>query len=212
MNHPANCGTVLWLIRHPEPDEAVRGTCYGSLDVPLSPHGIEHAQSIARWLASHRLDAVYTSPSKRCIDTARCIAVNRSCGVEPADGLRELDFGEFEGRRYDEIAELHPDLYRDWMEDPTRVQFPGGENFQEMATRVIAAAHALVSRHSGQQILFVSHGGPNRIILAEVLGVPSNNLFRIAQRYGAINCIRYNGNLPAVELMNVVIPDWFCCK
>ena len=202
MSDLHNCETVLWLIRHPEPDEAVRGICYGSLDVPLSPHGIEQAQSIARWLSRHRLDAIYTSPSQRCVETARCIAAGRSCPVEPADALRELDFGDFEGRPYNEIAELHPVLYREWMEHPTEVHFSGGENFKQMADRVIATTRELVSRHSGQHLAFVSHGGAIRIILADALGVPPNNIFRIAQRYGAINCIRYTGSLPLVELLN----------
>lgn len=148
MSDPDNCETVLWLIRHPEPDEAVRGICYGSLDVPLSRRGIERAQSIARLLSSHHLDAIYTSPSKRCVETARCIGAGRSCAVEPADGLRELDFGDFEGRSYNDIAELHPDRYREWMESPTEVQFPGGENFSQMADRVIGAKRELISLHS----------------------------------------------------------------
>jgi alpha-ribazole phosphatase len=202
MSGPDNCETVLWLIRHPEPDEAARGICYGALDVSLSPRGIEQAQSIARWLSCHRLDAIYTSPSKRCVETARCIAANRSCTVGVADALRELDFGDFEGRPYDEIAESHPDLYRKWMEHPTEVDFPGGENFKQMADRVIAATCELVSRHSGQHLAFVSHGGAVRIILADALGMPKNNIFRVAQRYGAINCIRYTGSLSLVELLN----------
>jgi alpha-ribazole phosphatase len=202
MSGPDNCETVLWLIRHSEPDEAVRGICYGALDVPLSLRGIEQAQSIARWLSGHRLDAIYTSPSKRCVDTARCIAANRSCTVGVADELRELDFGEFEGRPYDEIAESHPDLYRKWMEHPTEVDFPGGENFKQMADRVIPTTRELVSRHSGQHLALVSHGGAIRIILADALGMPENNVFRVAQRYGAINCIRYSGSLPLVELLN----------
>src|SRR5262249_47375953 len=124
MRHPANCETVLWLVRHPEPDEAVRGVCYGSFDVVLSPRGIEQAQSIARRLSSQRFDAIYTSPRKRCVETARNIAGGRSCAVELVDSLRELNFGDFEGRPYDEIAECYPDLYREWMEHPTEVQFP----------------------------------------------------------------------------------------
>ena len=202
MSDPDNSETVLWLIRHPEPDEAVRGICYGSLDVPLSPQAIEQAQSIARWLSRHRLDAIYTSPSQRCVETARCIAAGRSCPVEPADALRELDFGDFEGRPYNEIAELHPVLYREWMEHPTEVHFSGGENFKQMADRVIATTRELVSRHSGQHLAFVSHGGAIRIILADVLRMRPENIFRIGQSYGAVNRIRYCSDAGIVELMN----------
>jgi alpha-ribazole phosphatase len=202
MSDPAHSETVLWLVRHPEPDDAVRGICYGSLDVPLSPRGIEQAQSIAAWLSSHHLDAIYTSPRQRCVETARYIAAGRPCPIEPAYALRELDFGDFEGRPYDEIAQLYPDLYREWMEHPTEVHFPGGENFKQVVDRVITVTRELVSLHPGQHLAFVTHGGAIRIIVADALGVPPNHIFRIAQRYGAINCIRHNGTSPVIELLN----------
>jgi alpha-ribazole phosphatase len=202
MSDPNNCETVLWLIRHPEPDEAMREICYGSLDVPLSTRGIEQAQSIARWLSSHHLDAIYTSPSGLCVETARFIAAGRSCPIEPAAALRELDFGDFEGRPYNEIAELHPDLYREWMEHPTEVHFPGGENFHQMADRVMAVTREVVSRHSGQHLAFVTHSGVIRIILGDALDMAPRNIFRIAQRYGGINRVRYTGRDALVDFVN----------
>jgi alpha-ribazole phosphatase len=202
MSHPASGDTVLWLVRHPEPDEAVRGICYGSLDVALSQRGIAQAQSIARRLSSQHLDAIYTSPRQRCVETARYIAAGRSCAVESVDALRELNFGDFEGHSYDEIARCYPDIYREWMEHPTEVHFPGGENFRTMADRVIDVTRELLARHSGGHILFVTHGGAIRIVLANVLVVQPKNIFRIAQSYGAVNRIRYSENTAAVELMN----------
>jgi alpha-ribazole phosphatase len=202
MSHPANCETVVWLIRHAEPDEIVSGACYGSLDIPLSPHGIEQAQSIARCLSSQHLDVIYTSPSQRCVETARRIAAGRSCTVALVDALRELNFGDFEGRKYDEIAKFYPGLYCEWMEHPTEVHFPGGENFRTMADRVIAMTRELLVRHPNQRIAFVSHGGAIRIILADVLGMQPDSIFRIGQSYGALNRIRYTSNAAIVELMN----------
>jgi alpha-ribazole phosphatase len=190
------------LVRHPEPDEAVRGICYGSLDVALSQRGIEQAQSIARRLSSQRLDAIYTSPRQRCVETARYLAAGRSCEVEPVDALRELNFGDFEGRSYNELAECYPGLYGEWMEHPTEVHFPGGENFRTMADRVIDGARELLARHPGRHILFVSHGGAIRIILADVLRMRPENIFRIGQSYGAVNRIRYCSDAAIVELMN----------
>ena len=202
MSHPTNCETVLWLVRHPEPEEAVRGICYGSLDIALSQCGIEQAQSIARRLSSHHLDAIYTSPRQRCVETARYIAAGRSCAVEPVDALRELNFGDFEGRSYNELAECYPSLYGEWMEHPTEVHFPGGENFRTMADRVIDVTRELLARHPNQQIAFVTHGGAIRVILADVLGMQPDSIFRIGQSYGALNRIRYTGNTAIVELMN----------
>jgi alpha-ribazole phosphatase len=204
---PNHAETILWLIRHPEPTESAKGRCYGSLDVALPPEGIRHAHSLATALASERFAAIYTSPRQRCMETTRIIATGRSCPLEIVDALRELDFGIFEGRSYDEIAALDPDCYRQWMENPTEVQFPGGESFSQISDRVIGATRDLLARHQGDSIIFVTHGGPIRIILADALGMPSSNIFRIGQRYGAINRIRYPAGIPIVELMNTDNPD-----
>ena len=200
---PSRRETDLWLIRHPEPEQSAQGVCYGSLDVRLSPEGMQQSGAIAQALASHVFDAIYSSPSMRCTEVAARIAVGRPCEVQPVTDLRELDFGAFEGRSYDEIAALYPDLYRDWMERPTETQFPGGETFSQMCERVLGATRTLLARHEGQNIVFVTHGGAIRIILAEALGLPMANIFRIGQRYGAINCIRYSNCGAVVELMNL---------
>jgi alpha-ribazole phosphatase len=88
------------------------------------------------------------------------------------------------------------------VDGPTETQFPGGESFREMHARVIAATRDLRSRHAGQSIALVTHGGVIRIILADALGMEAANLFRIGQRYGAINAVRYFGETPIVELVN----------
>ena len=202
MNDSGNPETVLWLLRHPEPEPAAHGRCYGSLDVTLSPEGILHANVIANALASRPIEAIYTSPLQRCRQAAEILAASRSCPVESLDAFRELDFGEWEGRRYEEIAALYPDLFRQWMTRPTDTKFPGGECFREMYARVITATRNLRSRHAGQSIALVIHGGVIRIILADALGMEPPNIFRLGQRYGAINLIRYFGEIPIVELMN----------
>jgi alpha-ribazole phosphatase len=202
MTDAANRETVLWLLRHPEPEASARGRCYGSLDVALSPDGIRQARSVADRLAQEIFTAIYTSPRQRCTQAAQILAAGRTCPVETMAALRELDFGEFEGRTYDEIAATYPDLYQQWMERPTETQFPGGESFLDMRTRVIAATRELRSRHTGQSIALVTHGGVIRIILADSLGVDTANIFRIGQRHGAINAIRYFDQTPMVDLVN----------
>lgn len=194
--------TDLWLIRHPEPEESSEGRCYGSRDWRLSEAGVQQAHAVAARLAGEPLAAIYSSPRRRCVEAASLIAEGRGCRVETLDDLRELDFGEFEGRRYEEIAAVYPSIYRDWMEKPTEVQFPGGESFRNMRQRVLAAAIQLRGRHDGKAIALVTHGGVNRIILADALGMPPASIFRLAQRYGSTNLIRYFGETPLVEIMN----------
>lgn len=199
---PRPVETIFWLIRHPEPEASAKGRCYGSLDVDLSAAGIGQAHQIAKALASEPLAAIYTSPRRRCTEAARILAAGRNCTVETLDTLRELDFGEFEGCSYDEIAAQHPEFYREWMERPTAVRFPGGENFADMRARVDDALRELRQRHPGDSVGLVTHGGTIRILLAGALGMEPANIFRLGQRYGAINRLRYLADSPVVDLVN----------
>lgn len=194
--------TTLWLIRHPQPESGAEGRCYGSLDWRLSERGLLQAQSIAGRLRGEPLAAIYTSPRLRCLQAAEALAAGRTCPLETLDALRELDFGDFEGRRYEEIERSHPEIYREWMEHPTEVQFPGGECFRTMRQRVLDAAADLRARHAADTIALITHGGAVRIILAEALGIPPRHLFRLAQRHGAMNLLRYIEDVPLVELVN----------
>jgi broad specificity phosphatase PhoE len=186
----------LILVRHAEPEEDARGRCYGSLDVGLSPAGREHALALAPRLARLGYDAVYSSPRARARETAEAC----SSGVVIDDGLRELDFGELEGRTYDEIAASEPDLYRAWMETPTRVTFPGGESYADLKERAVASLGRITREHAAA--LVVTHGGVIRAGLAEWLSLPDEAIFRIDQRYGGVTIVDWLDGVPLVRLVN----------
>ncbi len=123
--------------------------------------------------------------------------------VEVIPDLREIDFGDFEGLAYDEIAARYPDLYRQWMETPTEVRFPNGEIFSEMRVRVLRAFDAIRRERAGQTAVIVSHAGVNRILIAWALEMPDSCLFRLGQDYAAMNLLTFIGELPSVQLLNV---------
>jgi len=180
----------------------VRGRCYGSLDIGLSLEGGHQIGAVAEMLSREPFAAIYTSPRLRCTQSAEILAVVHRCPVGTVEALSEIDFGEFEGCAYEEIETRYPDLYREWMEHPTEIQFPGGESLDAMWTRVTEAASDLRTRHSGQSIALVTHGGVIRILIAETLAVPRSHIFRIAQRYAAVNLISYFDHSSVVELLN----------
>jgi alpha-ribazole phosphatase/probable phosphoglycerate mutase len=91
--------TRLLLIRHAQPDEEASGRCYGKLDIGLSAPGQRRAQLLARTLDRIPLAAVYSSPSTRALKTAAPIAAAHQLMPSVDDALREIDFGELEGRR-----------------------------------------------------------------------------------------------------------------
>lgn len=192
----------LVLVRHAEPEEDARGRCYGSLDVGLSDAGRRSAAALAGRLAGLAFDAVWSSPRLRALDTARPVAEARRLSVACEDDLRELDFGDLEGKTYDEIAASEPVLYRAWMENPTTVTFPGGEGFADLKRRAVAACGRIRRRH--ESAVVVTHGGVVRAALAEWLGMPDAAIFRLDQRYCGVTIVDWVEDVPAVRLVNGV--------
>ena len=170
----------------------MRGRCYGSLDVGLSDAGRAHARELADGVPA---GIVWTSPRLRARETAAALASSPLVD----DGLRELDFGDFEGRTFDEIAASEPELYRTWMETPTRMRFPGGESYADLKTRALRSLERIWSE--GDAVV-VTHGGVIRAGLAAWLGIPDEWIFRIDLRYGGITIVDLVEGSPIVRMVN----------
>jgi alpha-ribazole phosphatase len=197
--------TALLLIRHTEPSALANGLCYGVLDVPLSDEGVIQAQRIGDHLRDTRLDAVYTSPLSRAAATASAVSESHGLTPDPRADLSEIDFGAFEGRTFDELAAADPDVYGRWMREPSRVRFPGGESFADLRGRVSREIARIRRAHRGGSVAVVTHGGPIRAVLAEVLGLDGGRAFRIGQSWGGMSSVEWVGDDPFVRYVNVVV-------
>jgi broad specificity phosphatase PhoE len=124
----------LFLVRHAEP--ALTGVLLGQCDPPLSETGRAHAASL---LHDVEFAIVYTSPLRRALETARRIA--RSARIEIIDDLREIGFGEWDGRKWAEIEVSSPSLAARKLEDWRGITPPGGEPWPEFEARVNRAFH-----------------------------------------------------------------------
>lgn len=197
--------TRLLLVRHEETDESMRGRCYGHLDVPLSAAGRQRAEELGTVLSQLPLTAVHSSPLSRSLGTAAAIAAPQGLDVLAEERLREIDFGELEGLTYDEVRAARPELYRAWMETPTRVRFPGGEAFTDLQRRVLAAAAEIRSRYDGEAVAIVAHGGVVRVVLADALGLADEAIFRLGQSHGGVSVVDWLEEAPVVRLVNAVL-------
>jgi alpha-ribazole phosphatase len=190
--------TRLLLIRHGEPHADSRGRCYGTLDYGLSDLGRRQSAELARRLAGVALAGVVSSPRTRAQETARALGpITRT-----DERLRELDFGDLEGRRYEEIEHELPDLYRRWMAEPTRVRFPGGEGLEDLRRRTAEAVAEVVARSPGGTIAVVTHAGVVRATLADALGLPSERIFTVDVGYCRVSVVDWFNGTPVVRMVN----------
>jgi broad specificity phosphatase PhoE len=152
--------TTILLARHGETDWNRDFRFQGHADPPLNEVGRAQAKELSAALAAEDLAAVYSSPSKRALETAEVVAAAH--GLEPVEiaALREVDVGSWQGLTRAEIEERFPRQYARWLDGGQG--WEDGETYEQMGRRVVAALLELAAAHDGERILAVTHGGPIR--------------------------------------------------
>lgn len=195
--------TRLVLVRHAEPDGAALGRVCGARTNPsLGPEGRAHADRLAAAVAADALAAVYASPLTRAVETARPLARAHSLEPTVVDDLRELDFGEVDGLRFEEVETGHPTLVRAWTDAPETVRFPGGESLADLRARVLPEIAGIRARHACEAVAVVAHAGVVRVVLADALGLTDGALFRLDQAHGGVSVVDWLGDAPVVRVVN----------
>ena len=151
--------TTILLVRHGETDWNLQRRVQGHSDTPLNDNGRAQALALADTLDDVELDAVYASDLARAFETARIVAERRGLPVTSVPGLRERNFGTWEGLTDTEIFERYPAAKNGSWGD--------AETQDEMRERVLAALHEIAAVHPGGRVLVVTHGGPVRRLLVE---------------------------------------------
>jgi alpha-ribazole phosphatase len=194
--------TWVYLARHGEVLHAAEGRFFGHTDVALSPAGLLQAAALGERLSGEPIEAVYASDLLRARQSAAPLAAARGTDVVAVPPLREMAMGRWEGLTFAEIQTREPELCDRWLADPFALPFPEGEGLPDLRARAVPALRKVVERHAGGRIAVVAHGGTNRVILAEALGLPLGNIFRLAQDYAAWSLVEYRDAGAVVHAMN----------
>jgi probable phosphoglycerate mutase len=161
--------TTILLARHGETDWNSERRWQGHADRPLNEVGRQQARELAETLTDRAIDVVYSSDLLRAHETALIVGERLGLPVSVDAGLREVDVGDWSGRVHSEIEGLDPDGYRRWREGGKG--WAGGESYEEMGERVVAAVLRLAARHPGETVLIVTHGGSIRACRATAAGL-----------------------------------------
>jgi alpha-ribazole phosphatase len=154
------------LVRHPEPNIAP-GLCYGRLDIAAKPA----PDSVLDPLAGFAARIVWSSPARRCLPLAERIAAILCVPLHQDPRLLEMDFGNWEGRAWDDIDRAALDA---WAAAPLDFVPPGGESASKVVARV-SAFHADL-RRDAQSAVIVAHAGPLKVLAALLRGEPIDAL------------------------------------
>ena len=151
--------TRIIAIRHGETAWNVDTRIQGHLDIPLSANGRWQAERLAEALQDETITAIYSSDLTRAWETAQYVGHIHGLQLTKEVGLRERDFGDFEGKTFAEIEVLLPEQSLRWRKRDPEFYPAGGESLVAMRTRVLEAAERLAAQHPGEQIALVGHGG-----------------------------------------------------
>jgi broad specificity phosphatase PhoE len=163
--------TTLLLARHGETDWNRDGRWQGQTDTPLNERGREQARALAAEVDGNGITAVYASDLARARETAAIVADRLGLPLHIDPRLRELHFGGWEGLTTPEIEELYPEEIERWRADDGSSAFAGGETYEQMGRRVVAALTDIAAAHPSADVLVILHGGPIRGLLAHASGV-----------------------------------------
>ncbi|MER7046658.1 bifunctional RNase H/acid phosphatase [Streptomyces jumonjinensis] len=205
---PADLGApaTLVLLRHGEtaltPEKRFSGS--GGGDPELSPAGRRQAEAVAAALAARgTVQEIVSSPLKRCRETAEAVAARLNLDVRIEEGLRETDFGAWEGLSFAEVQERYADDLAAWLSSARATPTGGGESFTTVARRVAAARDRIVARSAGRTVLLVTHVTPIKTLVRLALGAPPESVFRMELSAASVSAVAYyaDGNA-SVRLLN----------
>ncbi|MFF8376302.1 bifunctional RNase H/acid phosphatase [Streptomyces sp. NPDC015661] len=194
------------LLRHGEtaltPDKRFSGS--GGSDPELSAAGLRQAEAVAEALAARgTVQEIVSSPLTRCRQTAGAVAARLGLDVRIEQGLRETDFGAWEGLTFGEVRERYPEDLDAWLASPKAAPTGGGESFATVARRVAATRDRLTAAYAGRTVLLVTHVTPIKTLVRLALGAPPESLFRMELSAASISAVAYyaDGNA-SVRLLN----------
>jgi broad specificity phosphatase PhoE len=174
----------ILLIRHGQTDWAKQKRYCGKTDVVLNEEGILQAKRLSGLAESATVEKVYTSDLKRTIGFAQVAFKKKPLCIMPQ--LREMDFGLFEGRTYEQLTAEYGEKYARWVDNPLQ-PIPEAEDFQFFVERVRKGWTQILSENTLKTIAVVTHAGPLSLIVADIRGDKKEKMWGIKVDVGSIS-------------------------
>jgi broad specificity phosphatase PhoE len=185
---------TLFLLRHAAHDDVGRFLAGRSEPVCLGEEGRRQALRLGARMQREGLTEIYTSPRTRTQETAAAVATAcRIASPQPANALDEVDFGQWSGKRFDDL-DSDP-AWRRWNTVRSLVRAPGGETVLEVQNRVMGFIKALQGNlKDGKRVALVSHADVIKTAVSHVLGLPADAWPRF--------------DIAPASVTTIVIGDW----
>ncbi len=193
--------TILLLIRHASNDFIKEGRLAGRTPgVHLNAEGQREADDLARRTAHLPIEAIYSSPLERALDTANAVAQCQKLPIQILDDLVETHAGDWTGKKLTELNTT--DTWKAIQTKPIGVKLPGGESIDQVQTRMVAAIQEICKKHPDGIVAVVSHADPLKSVIAHYLNWDLNQFQRIAINPASVSVLRVDDNSAALLRTN----------
>jgi len=190
----------LLLIRHALTPHVGHKLSGWSSGVHLSEDGKKQAARLAERLHDVQIDAIYSSPLERAMETAQPIAKDHKLRIRQREEIGEVKYGELEGKSLRTLAKGK--LWARLQTWPSDIRFPGGESLRETQARAVSAIERLRAEHPKQNVAVVSHGDWIRLSVAHYLGAHIDLYRRINVDPASVSAILFFEFMPVVQVVN----------
>jgi broad specificity phosphatase PhoE len=190
------------LVRHGETQWNLENRIVGHTEIGLNSTGRRQVGLLARVLGEEKVDAIYSSPLTRAIETANEIAQMHGLDVRTEGGLKEVDAGELNGITIDEVLQRYGGFWDEWVKGIDYLRMPGGETMKELQDRAWSVVSMVVRDHPDGAVILVSHTLTILSILTKALGMPLADFRRLRLSLASINVLDFRGQVTSLVSFN----------
>lgn len=196
--------TRLYMVRHGETDLNIKKVYYGFTNVSLNKLGKTHCENVREKLCEVNFDVVVSSPLERALQSAEIISSLDRNEIISYEGLKELNFGEWENKHFKDLQVEYETEWKLWMEDWINFSFPQGENFKALYTRVKACIEEILLSYVDKNILLIGHEGTLKIIAMLLLKMNIEEYWRLTFEFGAYSMFEINEGFGILKKINCI--------
>jgi broad specificity phosphatase PhoE len=190
------------MVRHGQTAWHSESRHVGNVDIPLDETGRSQADRLVGRFADSEIDVIFSSPLSRCLEMAELVAASNGLPVKADDRLREIDFGEWSGEKYSDVAEKYGNIVEHWTRDVNSLTPPGGESLAQVRERTLSWFQQAWMEHTWKNLYVFSHSTPIRILVSELMGLPMEHMFWLSLSLASITSLTYNGEAACLEVLN----------
>ncbi len=194
--------TTIYLVRHGRTDWNKEQVFRGRADRPLDEVGHAQGRAVAGALADKGVQAVYSSPLIRAVDTGKPLADKLGLTIQMMDGLNDMDFGKWQGLFVEQAKDEYPDEFQQWMNNPYQARIPGGETLDDIADRAEAALAEIHDTPGIECAVAATHRVVIKVLLCRMVQAGRAGFWALKIDPGSISEVQYEKEKRVINYTN----------